>query len=130
MLVLACAAACQGTATPPIHEHELLAHVRFLADDQLEGRGPGTRGDTLARHYIATQLQAAGCEPAGPQGTWNQTVPILGITGGLLVVGVLGARLVARGRAAAAAAAGPAPVVAVDDRYADKLDDELRDNDA
>lgn len=80
MLVLACAAACQGTATPPIHEHELLAHVRFLADDQLEGRGPGTRGDTLARHYIATQLQAAGCEPAGPQGTWNQTVPILGIT--------------------------------------------------
>lgn len=67
---------------------------------------------------------------AAPRSKSTWLVPILGITGGLLVVGVLGARLVARGRAAAAAAAGPAPVVAVDDRYADKLDDELRDNDA
>ena len=26
----------------------LAAHVRFLSDDLLEGRGPGTRGDELA----------------------------------------------------------------------------------
>src|SRR5262249_10185603 len=34
------------------------AHVRFLASDLLEGRGPGTRGDALAQAYIAAQLEA------------------------------------------------------------------------
>ena len=66
--------------TPTFRAQEILAHVRFLADDLLEGRGPGTRGEALARHYIATQLQAAGCEPGAAEGSWQQTVPILGIT--------------------------------------------------
>lgn len=54
--------------------------VRFLADDLLEGRGPGSRGDELARLYIATQFQLLGLEPAGPDGAWEQEVPITGIT--------------------------------------------------
>jgi hypothetical protein len=40
----------------------------------------GTRGDALARHYLATQLQAAGIAPGMPDGSWMQPVPILGIT--------------------------------------------------
>jgi hypothetical protein len=41
----------------------LRAHVKFLASDLLEGRGPSTRGDALAREYVATELEAtaAGC---------------------------------------------------------------------
>jgi Zn-dependent M28 family amino/carboxypeptidase len=44
------------------------AHVRFLASDLLEGRGPATRGDALAQSYVATQLEALGLKPAGTDG--------------------------------------------------------------
>jgi Zn-dependent M28 family amino/carboxypeptidase len=55
------------------------AHDRFLASDLLEGRGPGTRGDELARQYIAAQFESYGLEPAGDNGTFFQRVPLLGI---------------------------------------------------
>jgi hypothetical protein len=77
------AAACRGVpspSAPAISTHELAADVRFLADDAMEGRGPGTRADVLAQTFLATRLQAAGCEPAGENGGWTQSVPILGIT--------------------------------------------------
>lgn len=82
-LTLAAISRAQETPTPPagpISKDQLFAHVRFLADDLLEGRGPGTRGDALARRYLATQLEAAGCKPGGADGSWMQPVPILGIT--------------------------------------------------
>jgi hypothetical protein len=56
------------------------AHIRFLASDLLEGRGPGTRGDALATNYIATQLEAMGLQPAGDNGTYFQKVSLLGIS--------------------------------------------------
>ncbi|HXI14703.1 MAG TPA: M28 family peptidase [Thermoanaerobaculia bacterium] len=59
--------------------NEIKAHTRFLSDDALEGRGPGTRGDDLAVSYIASRLEAAGLEPAGENGTWYQPVPLIGI---------------------------------------------------
>jgi Zn-dependent M28 family amino/carboxypeptidase len=55
------------------------AHDKFLASDLLEGRGPGTRGDELARQYIAAQFESYGLEPAGDNGTFFQRVPLLGI---------------------------------------------------
>ena len=39
------------------------AHLEFLASDLLEGRGVGTRGDLLAREYIATELESYGVKP-------------------------------------------------------------------
>ena len=63
-----------------VSKDTLAAHVRFLSSDLLEGRGVGTRGDQLAQHYIATQLEACGLQPAGEEGSWLQPVPILGIT--------------------------------------------------
>ncbi len=62
-----------------ITEATFAAPIRFLADDLLEGRGVGTRGDALSRLYLATQLELFGCEPGGPDGSWEQPVPILGI---------------------------------------------------
>jgi Zn-dependent M28 family amino/carboxypeptidase len=61
----------------------LSAPLRFLADDQLEGRGVGSRGDSLARHYLATQLQLFGLQPGGPGGSWSQPVPIVAIKSGI-----------------------------------------------
>ena len=52
------------------------AHVEFLADDLLEGRGTGTRGHEIAAAYVASQFRAMGLEPAGEQGGWYQWVPL------------------------------------------------------
>ncbi|MCY1015260.1 M28 family metallopeptidase [Pyxidicoccus sp. MSG2] len=58
----------------------LRAHVRFLAHDLLEGRGPGTRGDALAQAYIAAQFEALGLKPAGTDGSYFQQFDLVGIT--------------------------------------------------
>jgi Zn-dependent M28 family amino/carboxypeptidase len=63
------------TVTPAV----LRAHVKFLASDLAEGRGPGTRGDAVARAYIAAQLEALGLEPAAPEGGYFQKVPLVGV---------------------------------------------------
>jgi Zn-dependent M28 family amino/carboxypeptidase len=73
------ASSATATAGAVIDQHLLEAHVRFLSGDLLEGRGVGTRGDELARHYLATQMQSLGLRPAGIDGSWFQPVPILGI---------------------------------------------------
>ena len=62
-----------------ITESALRAHIRFLSDDLLEGRGPGTRGDDLAMRYITAQFQALGLGPAAADGGWIQKVPLVGV---------------------------------------------------
>lgn len=51
------------------------SHVRFLADDLLEGRDTGSRGHEIAALYVANRMLAAGLEPAGEDG-WLQPVPL------------------------------------------------------
>src|SRR5438105_5150 len=58
----------------------IAAHDKFLANDLLEGRGPGTRGDSIAEEYIATQMKAYGLAPGGEDGTYFQKVPLIGVT--------------------------------------------------
>ncbi|MBV8203225.1 MAG: M28 family peptidase [Acidobacteria bacterium] len=57
----------------------LEAPVRFLADDLLEGRGPATRGDKLARLYLASLLEELGYAPGGPGGSWEQPFELVGV---------------------------------------------------
>jgi hypothetical protein len=52
----------------------LRAHVRFLSDDLLEGRGTGTRGHEIAAHYSAAQFESMGLKPGGDDGTFFQAV--------------------------------------------------------
>jgi len=66
-------------AKAAITSEVLAAPIRFLADDALEGRGPGTRGDALARLYIASSFALLGLEPAF-DGSFEQTVDLLGVT--------------------------------------------------
>ena len=66
-------------AAASIDPEKIRAHVRFLALDLLEGRGPGTRGDKLAAEYIATQFALDGLEPAGDNGTYFQRVPLIAV---------------------------------------------------
>ncbi|HEX3684007.1 MAG TPA: M28 family peptidase [Bryobacteraceae bacterium] len=61
-----------------ISGEKMRAHVKYLASDELEGRGVGTRGENLATQYIASQLQSEGLEPGGDNGTYFQRVPLIG----------------------------------------------------
>lgn len=63
------------------------AHLRFLADDLLEGRAVGTRGAELAARYVATQFAAAGLRPAWPEGYLRRVPLIAATTDASLVVG-------------------------------------------
>ncbi len=65
------------TAPPKPSAERLRAHVEFLADDLLEGRGTGTRGYDLAARYAESQFAALGLEPAGTGGGFWQPVPFL-----------------------------------------------------
>jgi hypothetical protein len=45
---------------------EMLQHLRYLSDDQRQGRGPGTPGYEEARSYIAQKFSAFGLVPLVP----------------------------------------------------------------
>jgi Zn-dependent M28 family amino/carboxypeptidase len=58
----------------------LEAPIRFLSSDLLEGRGPATRGDELARLYLQTRLEGMGYQPAF-DGKWQQPFDIISLKG-------------------------------------------------
>jgi hypothetical protein len=65
-----------NAALEQIQPEAIRAHIRFLADDLLEGRGTGTRGYQLAANYVTAHFEVLGLEPAGTNGTYFQTVPL------------------------------------------------------
>src|SRR5215216_2299825 len=58
----------------------LMNHIKVLASDEYEGRGPGTRGEELSIKYIADQFKEVGLQPGNTDGTYFQKVPLVGIT--------------------------------------------------
>lgn len=69
----------ERAAQQHITQQAIAGPIRFLASDLLEGRGPATRGDELARLYLATELQSLGYHPGGPNGQWQQPFDIVGM---------------------------------------------------
>ncbi len=63
-------------AEPAFSPDRVKAHVTFLADDLLEGRGTGTRGYDIAARYVASQFAAAGLKPGGRDSSWYQPVTL------------------------------------------------------
>jgi Zn-dependent M28 family amino/carboxypeptidase len=67
--------------TPKIDPAKLSAHIKVLASDAFEGRGPATEGEKKAVAYIVDQMKTIGLAPAGDlqkDGTraWTQDVPL------------------------------------------------------
>ncbi len=52
------------------------AHVKFLADDRLQGREAGSPGYDIAAAYVAAQFEALGLKPAGGAGGYLQPTPL------------------------------------------------------
>jgi Zn-dependent M28 family amino/carboxypeptidase len=71
--VLALAAAVLAQQPPAKHfdGESWWAHVKFLADDSLEGRETGSEGLRKAEAYVVDQLTKAGLEPAGVNGFYQ-----------------------------------------------------------
>ena len=67
------------TAEDSIDPEKIRAHVKFLSDDLLEGRGPGLRGSEIAAQYIATQFALYGLKPGGDNGTYLQQINFVGM---------------------------------------------------
>jgi Zn-dependent M28 family amino/carboxypeptidase len=91
MLGLAAAAAAAETTAPAtslprevdaamktINSARIRAHLKFLADDKLEGRGTGERGGDIAADYIATALQLSALWPGAAGNSYLQRVPLVG----------------------------------------------------
>jgi len=83
------AAACSSTPSKPLTVNDLpnidtnvvLTDIKRLSADEMEGRLPGSKGETLAVQYITDQFKAIGLEPGNPKdGTYVQKVPLVSIT--------------------------------------------------
>ena len=70
-------ASASAPALDEIRGEDIAAHLRFLADDLLEGRAPSTRGGQLAANYLAAQLALLGFAPGASNGTYFQDVSIV-----------------------------------------------------
>src|SRR3954468_20566840 len=67
------------TFSPAIDAGDFVEHVKVLASDAFEGRGPGTPGEDKSVEYIKAQMQRIGLKP-GNKGEWFQTVPMVETT--------------------------------------------------
>jgi hypothetical protein len=52
-----------ATLAPVFSEKRMLDHVKYLASEELEGRGLGSEGIEKAAKYIASEFQKAGLKP-------------------------------------------------------------------
>jgi hypothetical protein len=61
----------------PISLEDLRSRVYLFSADSMEGRILGSRGNVMGTSYIAAELQRMGLEPAGENGTYFQTLPLV-----------------------------------------------------
>lgn len=67
--------------TPDLQGDRLLADISVLASDSFLGRAPGTPGEEKTVAFLTAQFAAAGLQPGNPDGTWTQSVDLVGISG-------------------------------------------------
>lgn len=75
-LTLSACSSVPDSSAPKASATILESHLRFLADDLLEGRDTGSRGHEIASRYIAQQFQALGLQGAAADGSYFQQVPL------------------------------------------------------
>jgi aminopeptidase N len=58
---------------PLFSSQRMMTHIKYLASEELEGRGLGYKGLEKAAHYIATTFKNAGLKPGGDNGSYYQS---------------------------------------------------------
>jgi len=70
-LSIGVAATAQDAGVSHFDGNTWWSHVKFLADDSLEGRDTGSEGLRKAQAYAVEQFKKAGLEPAGTDGFYQ-----------------------------------------------------------
>jgi Zn-dependent M28 family amino/carboxypeptidase len=78
LLLSSCSPSANEAQTPEISAARIAEATEFLARDEMQGRGPGTPGETLATNYIADEFKLAGAAPAAGD-SYFQQVPLVSI---------------------------------------------------
>jgi Zn-dependent M28 family amino/carboxypeptidase len=61
-----------------IKPERVLEHIKVLASDEFEGRGPGTPGEHETVAYLTDRFRQMGLNPGNPDGSYVQDVPLVG----------------------------------------------------
>ena len=77
LLGLSAVAGAAAAPQPQVNMKRMSEITRVLASDEFQGRAPGTPGEAKTIPYLIEQFKAAGLEPAGENGGWTQTVPMI-----------------------------------------------------
>jgi Zn-dependent M28 family amino/carboxypeptidase len=80
VLVLVCSSRADdpSDALSKLSGEKVLEHIKVLASDAFEGRGPGTPGEDKTVAYLTGQFKTMGLKPGNPDGTYVQDVPLVG----------------------------------------------------
>ncbi|HWR95904.1 MAG TPA: M28 family metallopeptidase [Arenimonas sp.] len=80
LLSLTASTAFAAAQAPSFDPQRLSQHVKILASDAFEGRGPNTAGEEKTIAYLIEQFKAAGLKPGGDikdgKRLWTQAVPL------------------------------------------------------
>jgi Zn-dependent M28 family amino/carboxypeptidase len=77
LLPLSLVGSAFAAAPAHVNTQRMSEITRVLASDEFQGRAPGTAGEDKTIPYLVEQFKAAGLEPAGENGGWTQTVPMI-----------------------------------------------------
>src|SRR5438105_2226743 len=69
--------ATSAATVPAITAADLRQRLWIFADDSMLGRAAGTLGNMKATAYIEREVRALGLQPAGDNGTFFQSVPLV-----------------------------------------------------
>jgi hypothetical protein len=75
LIFAACSSPRHASKTDTQTLDNLKAHIQYLADDKLEGRRTGTKGEELAMEYIIDQFKKIGLIPKGTE-SFPQSFPV------------------------------------------------------
>jgi Zn-dependent M28 family amino/carboxypeptidase len=67
---------------PTFDTGRMLADIKTLSSDQFEGRAPGSKGEELTVTFLEDQFKKIGLQPGNTDGTFVQSLPLIGITAG------------------------------------------------
>jgi Zn-dependent M28 family amino/carboxypeptidase len=65
---------------PSFDAARMLADIKTLSSDEFEGRAPGSKGEELTVKYLEEQFKKIGLQPGNTDGTFVQSLPLVGIT--------------------------------------------------
>ena len=68
------------SAWAEISKERLLENIKILSSDRFEGRAPASKGEELTTTFIREKFKELGLQPGNPDGTYFQSVPMVGIT--------------------------------------------------